>query len=85
MNYTSQNESFALQKVIESSLNAIKKSINQGSLTSEGDGGSDRIVKMEVGVEIFCRWGSREEVGGVEILFRHGVEKEVGVEFFHKL
>ena len=32
---------------------------------------------MEVGVESFCRWGSREEVGGSNF-FPHGVEKEVG-------
>ena len=38
---------------------------------------SDRIVERLVGVEIFCRWGSREEVWGRNF-FPHGVEKEVG-------
>ena len=35
---------------------------------------SDQIVKMEVGVEIFCRWGVERRGGG---RFLHGVEKEV--------
>jgi len=45
---------------------------------------SDRIVKMEVGVEIFCRWGVERRGRGSKF-FSTRVEKEVGVEFCHKL
>ena len=36
------------------------------------------------GLRLFVGRGSREEVGG-STFFRHGVEKEVGVEFCHQL
>jgi len=32
----------------------------------------------------FCRWGVKRR-GGVSIVFRNEVEKEVGVEFCHQL
>ena len=46
---------------------------------------SDRILKTEVGVEIFLGGGLREEVGGVEHLLDLGLKKRWGVEFCHQL
>ena len=41
---------------------------------------------MEVGAEIFCRWGRVERRGGGSNFFPAGFEKEVGwVEFSHQL
>ena len=39
------------------------------------------LSKWRWGVEIFCRWGSREEVGGVEIFFHTGLKKRWGSNF----
>ena len=47
---------------------------------------SVRIVQKEVGGRNFSLGGGVEtRGGGVEIFFRHGLEKEVGVEFYHHL
>src|SRR6218665_3250284 len=63
--------------------------IRQCSNCPKGGGGSKFFFRWELRDEVGGRnlslgGGLRDEVGS-QTFFRHGVEKEVGVEFYHQL